>query len=95
MNLKTLKTPALVFMAGYGFFYVDHFHKAILNHGYHLALVAGAVYVVLMINAKASARNEEQEKTISEILNRKPMIQQQAVEESHTINLGQPQKAKA
>lgn len=92
MNLKTLKTPALVFMAGYGFFYVDHFHKAILNHGYHLALVAGAVYVVLMINAKASARNEEQEKTISEILNRKAIT---AAPVDHTINVAQPQKAKA
>jgi hypothetical protein len=81
MDIKSLKTPALIFMAGYGFQYVDHFHKSILAHGYNLALIAGAVYVVCLLNAKANKATKKQEPP--------RMIESKPVESGHVLKTGQ------
>lgn len=84
MNLTNLKTPALIFLAGYFFFMIDHYHKAILNHAYALALVVAAVFITLQLQLKA-----KKDLTVSQRLNR-PMIA--PAQEQQTINVGQAEK---
>lgn len=83
MNIQSIKTPALLFMAGYFFFMADHWHKAILNHGYHLALVALAVWVVIMLTRKQTQSAAQP-----------PLISAEP-QEQHTINLKQPEAVRA
>lgn len=86
MNIKGM---ALVFMAGYFFFAVDHFHRSILNHGYHLALVALAVWVVLMIT------NKQKQQITQSAAAQPPLLSAEPGEDTHTINVGQTKKVKA
>lgn len=91
MNLKSAKTLGIVALGGYGFFAVDHFHRAILEHSYHVALVGLGVWAVCAWSAKSQKDNAENERTITQILNRRPLIEKQPAECSHTINLKQPE----
>lgn len=84
MNIQAIKGPALIFMAGYFFFYVDHFHKSILAHGYTLAIAALAALVVmtLMNKQKQSAAQP-------------PLLSAEPQQDQHTINLKQPEAVRA
>jgi hypothetical protein len=90
MNLDKLKTPVMIFMAGGFCQYVEHYHRSILNHGYHMGLmVAGAAVVYTLVSSKirrdATIQQEEQAE--------RPAISMQTVE-GHTINLKTKQAAR-
>lgn len=82
MNLDKLKTPALFFFAGYGFFMLDHWHKSIMNHTYHIALLAFGMFVVYQLLQRKSTTQAETAQP--------PLIQQDPAQTSHTLDIKQP-----
>jgi hypothetical protein len=91
MNIQQFKTFAVVFLAGGAFFYIDHYHKSILNHGYSLAILAGTIYLMCWLQSKANKNNNE--RTIIYRDAPPPAVGYDATEQ-HTLNVGQKAKVR-
>jgi hypothetical protein len=84
-NIKALQAPAIIFLLGYGFQYIDHYHRAILSHGYNLALLAVAVYATLYV-VRGSGKQHEQQAQKPTLIEHEPQ---------QTINLHEHVREKA
>jgi hypothetical protein len=95
MNLNQLKTPALFFFAGYGFFMIDHWHKSIMNHTYHIALIAFGMFVVHQLLSRKQSNNTPAQTGASSLkdVDLPPMITQQNTQ-GKTIRLKEKQEIK-
>lgn len=78
MNIQQYKTPAILFASGGAFFYFEHFHRAILEHGYHVGLVAAGVGLACAINSHARRSSEAQKS--NEVHNHTPRQNYAALE---------------
>ena len=89
MNFNQFKTPAIIFAAGGGFFYFEHFHRSILEHGYHIGLLAVGMYAALWFSNRQATKNAN-ERTI--IYRDAPPAIGYDPEVGQKINLGQKAK---
>lgn len=96
MNLKKLQIPAAIFMAGYTFQYVDHFHRAILNHGYTLAILMLAVFGTLWAANKLGIKRADTHIDLDfRPVRNVHLIEHEPVEQSHVLKTEQTIKRHA
>lgn len=86
MNINELKTPAIIFAAGGGAFYFEHFHRSILEHGYHVGLVAAGVGFACWLNNKAK---KPEQTIIYREVPATPIGWDKVEADGHKLNVGQ------